>query len=207
MTTQKCRKPLGALAAALLFAAGTTHAADAVTYWAQSKGSKATVSGDSTMHAWKVEATLIGGTIKIPADFPLDGKSAEIKTLPEVNVRIPVRNMKSGKEKMDNVTMQAMNQPKHKYITYKLTKMTAKAGKPMEYDTQGDITINGVTKNVAMPVKMEPLEAGKQLKVTGEVSMKMSDFKVVAPKLTVLGVGLVVDDKIKVSLDWLTSQR
>ena len=207
MTTQKKRQTLGALSAALLLVAGATQAAEPVTYWAQSKGSKITVAGDSTMHAWKIEATLIGGTIKIPADFPLDGKSTEIKTLPEVTARIPVRNMKSGKEKMDNVTMQAMNQAKHKYISYKLTKMTAKPGKPMEYDTQGDLTINGVTKNVAMPVKMEPLQGGKQLKVAGEVSMKMSDFKVVPPKLTILGVGLVVDDKIKVSLDWLTSQR
>ena len=207
MTTQKKRQTLGALSAALLLVAGATQAAEPVTYWAQSKGSKITVAGDSTMHAWKIEATLIGGTIKIPADFPLDGKSTEIKTLPEVTARIPVRNMKSGKEKMDNVTMQAMNQAKHKYISYKLTKMTAKPGKPMEYDTQGDLTINGVTKDVAMPVKMEPLQGGKQLKVAGEVSMKMSDFKVVPPKLTILGVGLVVDDKIKVSLDWLTSQR
>lgn len=207
MTIQKTKQTVGALAAVFMLQAGVAQAADSIVYSAMPKGSKITVSGDSTMHAWKVETTLVGGKMTLSPDFPLDGKSEEIKTVPEVDVRIPVRNLKSGKEKMDNVTMQAMNQDKHKYISYKLKNMSAMAGKPMMYNTSGDLTINGVTKSIYMPIKMEPLNGGANVKITGEVSLKMSDFKVVPPKLAILGVGLVVKDDVKLDLLWMTRKR
>ncbi len=198
---------LGGLCAALLLTTGAVQAAETVTYWAQIKGSKITVAGDSSLHAWTVEANLIGGTMKLSSDFPLDGKSSEVKVVPEVNVRIPVRNMKSGKEGMDNVMMQAMNQGQHKYITYKLTKLTPKAGKPMEYDSTGDLTVNGVTKSVSMPVKLEPLDGGKSVKVSGEIAMKMTDFKITPPRPKIALGLLTVDDNIKLTFEWMTTQK
>jgi len=207
MRIQKTKQTLGALAAVFLAHVGVARAADAIVYGAMPKGSKITVAGDSTMHAWKIETTLVGGKMTLSPDFPLDGKSTEIKTVPEVDVRIPVRNLKSGKEKMDNVTMQAMNQDKHKYITYKLKNISAMAGKPMMYNTSGDLTVNGITKSIYMPVKIEPLNGGANVKVTGEANLKMSDFKVVPPKLAILGVGLVVKDDVKLDLLWMTKKR
>lgn len=206
MMIQKTRKTIGGICAAALLLASSAHAAELNTYWAERKGSKVTVAGDSTVHAWTVEADLIGGTMKLDSSFPLDGKTADVKVTPVVNVTIPVRNLKSGKEKMDNVMLQAMKQddPKNKFIKYTLTKMTPIKGKPMEYDTTGTLTVSGVTKPVSMPVKLEPLEGGKKVKVTGSVGMKMTDFKITPPVL--LGL-LTVEDDIKISFEWMTAKK
>ena len=55
-----------------------------------------------------------------------------------------------------------------------------------------------------MPVKLEPLEGGKKVKVTGSVGMKMTDFKITPPVL--LGL-LTVEDDIKVSFEWMTAKK
>ena len=205
MKNQTIRKKIGGFCAILLLASALC-AAEPTTYWAESKGSKVTVAGDSTIHEWTVEANLIGGTMKLDSSFPLDGKTSDVKVVPTVNVIIPVRSLKSDKEKMDNVMMQAMKQEdsKNKYIKYVLTTMTPKAGKPMEYDTTGKLTVSGVTKTISMPVKLQPMEGGKKVKVTGSVSMKMTDFKITPPVL--LGLLSVADD-IKVSFEWMTAQK
>ena len=144
MMIQKTRKTIGGICAAALLLASSAHAAELDTYWAERKGSKVTVAGDSTVHAWTVEADLIGGTMKLDSSFPLDGKTADVKVTPVVNVTIPVRNLKSGKEKMDNVMLQAMKQddPKNKFIKYDPDQNDAHGkGKPMEYDTTGTLTV------------------------------------------------------------------
>lgn len=203
---QKTRKTIGELCAAALLLANAACAAELTTYWAESKGSKVVVAGDSTVHAWTVEADLIGGTMKLDSSFPLDGKTADAAITPVVKATIPVRNLRSGKEKMDNVMLQAMKQddPKNKYIVYELTKMTPIKDKPMEYDTLGSLTVSGVKKTVSMPVKLEPLEGGAKVKVTGSVGMKMTDFKITPPVL--LGL-LTVEDDITITFEWMTSKK
>ncbi|MFT4587592.1 MAG: polyisoprenoid-binding protein YceI [Candidatus Binatia bacterium] len=208
ITIQKSRNSLGALCAAALMLAGAAHAAESTTYWSERKGSKVTVAGDSSIHAWTVEADLIGGKMQLDASSVIDGKTADVKVTPTVKVTIPLRNLKSGKEGMDNVMMQAMKStdPKNKFIIYELTKMTPRAGKPLEYDTFGQLTICGVKKTVAMPVKLQPLEGGKKVKVTGSIGLKMTDFKITPPKPKIALGLLTVDDDIKVSFEWMTAR-
>ena len=96
-------------------------------------------------------------------------------------------------------------------IQYKLSELTLKevpqaADKPFVFDAQGDLTVAGVTKKIQMPVKMLVVDES-QLKFTGEVDLKMTDFKVEPPAPTLAGGLIKTGDDIKLSFDWLVQKR
>src|SRR5687768_6265919 len=101
-------------AAALLMAA-LLHA-ETVTYRSQFGTSSMKIDGTSTVHDWTVESRVIGGVIELDSNFPLDPSKEPPKALkltPKVEVKIPVRQLKSGKSPMDTVMHNAMNVEKH----------------------------------------------------------------------------------------------
>ena len=126
-----------------------------------------------------------------------------------VESSIPVRSVKSGKKGMDEVMQQAMNAAKHPKIQYHLTEMTLKephaAGTPLQFDTKGELAINGVTNKIALPVTIENVDKTK-LKVIGAIPLKMTDFKVTPPAPSI-GLGLIkTGDEVKISFEWLVAQ-
>ena len=72
-------------------------------------GSSIVLDGDSSVHKWKVESKLVGGT------FEVDAEKLGTKGKLEANAKvfIPVRSLKSGKKRMDEVMHAAMNAAKH----------------------------------------------------------------------------------------------
>lgn len=188
--------------------------ADLVRYQGVPRGSKIKIDGTSTVHNWTVEGKLIGGYMDVEGEFPADLSVAsvpELKSLPVVNVRIPVTSIKSGKRTMDSVMHGAMKKDKHRIISYVLTKMipsTAKrkTGDPLSYDTEGDLTVAGVKKHIAFPVDLVGHGDGG-LRITGKTKVKMTDFgiKPPAPKIA---LGLIkTGDEVELTFEWITKKR
>ena len=48
------------------------------------------------------------------------------------------------------------------------------------FDAKGDLAVAGVTNKISMPVNVTPM-ADKKLKITGTVTVKMTDFKIDPP--------------------------
>ena len=198
-------------AAVIAFAAQTR--AETVTYSAKT-GSLLKISGTSSVHDWEVKTRLIGGKMEWDSSFPLDPSKAELPKLakaPNVSVIIPVRNIESGKQRMNEVMHGALNAQKHKYARYSLKEMNLtetkrKAGDPLVFDTKGALNVNGITAPVSMQISITKTE-GDKLKVSGKTKLKMSQFGVVppAPKIA-LGL-ITTGDDVSVEFSWFVAPK
>lgn len=175
-------------------------------------GSKVAIEGTSTIHDWTVEGGIISGFMELESNFPLDA-AAEVPESAKLNakvlVSIPVRSLKSGKELMDDVMRGAMNEEKFKQIQYKLESISLKprkAGKALEFEANGVLTVSGVSKPNSMLVTIEKV-SDTRLKVTGETPLKMTDFGI-TPPAPKIGLGLIkTGDDVKIRFEWITALR
>jgi polyisoprenoid-binding protein YceI len=184
-------------------------AEDGAVYKSSPLGNKVRINGSSNIHDWVMDGTLIGGSFTLPAGVEIDSTQAAITGLKgdkldaHADVSIPVNSMQSGTDGMDSVMQQAMNAKDHPRIQYHLTELALKgphtAGTPFQFEAKGELSLNGVTNKISMPVTIENAATNK-LKISGSVPLKMTDYKV-PPPVTVR-VFTTVDD-VKISFDWL----
>ncbi len=109
--------------------------------------SKVVVEGTSTLHDWKSETTAIEGKAR------MDLKNDRITGLREVEVRIPVESIQSGKNLMDKKTYAALEAEDHPYITFNQSDVkTITTGKERNYT--GTILLDLYDFNIDPPTKM-----------------------------------------------------
>jgi len=196
-----------AAVAALLLAVVPLRAADTVKYVAQ-PGSEVKVDGTSNIHDWTVKGQIISGSMEVSPDFEKDLKA--VTPPPKVEVSIPVRSLKSGNGKMDEVMQEHMNFKQFKTITYQLTSLTPKGDPktpngPVEYTSKGELTVSGVKKAIEFPVTIERVEGGK-LKIKGSSPVKMTDHSIKPPS-PALAMGLIkTGDDVKVTFEWIVAK-
>jgi polyisoprenoid-binding protein YceI len=195
----------------LLITANATPAED-IRYKAR-PGSKVRIDGSANIHDWSMEGGIVSGTFDLPPGVTLDPAQAAVAGAPDgkvkakANVSIPVSSISSvetGREGMNEVMQDAMNAKEHPNIEFKLSEMTLKqphaAGSPLEFDAKGELTVNGVTKTVSVPAKVEMPDKTK-LKITGgPVPINMTDYKVKPP--VTLGVFITKPD-VKITFTWI----
>jgi polyisoprenoid-binding protein YceI len=191
-----------ALAAALLSTASlvlaeTTH------YVPVPNSSKLRMDGTSTIHDWHADTDVIGGSLDLDANFPEGAGSATIT--PKVEVKIPVRSLKtSGGKRMDAVMQDHMKYPENKMIEYRVLELAPKgSGK---FEAKGALTVAGVTKTNTMAVSIEKVDKTK-LKVVGKIDLKMTDFGI-SPPAPDIGLGLIkTGDDVKLIFEWVTEPK
>ena len=202
-----------ALSAAAIITTGAQIQAETITYSAKT-GSLLKISGTSSVHDWEVKTLLIGGRMEWDSSFPLDPSKAilpKLTTPPKVSVIVPVRNIESGKQRMNEVMHGAMNAQKHKYARYSLKEIKVadkerKAGDPILFDTKGTLNLNGKTAAVSMQVSIAKGE-GDKLKVSGKAKLNMSQFGV-SPPSPKIALGLIkTGDEVTVEFDWFVAKK
>jgi polyisoprenoid-binding protein YceI len=194
---------------AAILAAVALHA-DTIQYTAR-PGSLMKLDGSSNIHNWTVESKVIGGTMELDSNFPLDPSQEppkELKVTPKVNVRLPVRQLKSGKSLMDTVMHNAMKADEFPNIEYKLLEMTpkGKADNGLKFATKGTITCAGVTKTNEFDVVMTK-EEGNKLKVSGNTKVKMTDFGIEPPAPKIALGAIKTYDEVKLTFEWITAKK
>ena len=187
--------------------------AESITYTAKT-GSELKISGTSSVHDWEVKTRLIGGKMIWDSSFPLNPSKAVLPKLtatPKISVIVPVRNIESGKQRMNEVMHGAMNAEKHNYARYSLTEIKLadtkrKVGDPIVFKTKGKLDVNGKSAPVSMQVSIANVEGGK-LKVSGKTKLKMSQFGIVppAPKIA-LGL-ITTGDEVTVEFSWFVAPK
>ena len=194
------------VAAATLFAAGVVSAAEA-RYMPVPNSSKMRMDGTSTIHDWHAETDIIGGFMELDASFA-DGKATPTAIKPKVEVKIPVRSLKSsGGKRMDAVMQEHMKFDQFKMIEYRVLELAPKAGTAGQWDARGTLTVAGVTKTNTMPVTIEKAD-GAKLKVTGTAAIKMTDFGIKPPAPDIAGVSLIrTGDDVKLKFEWVTEPK
>jgi polyisoprenoid-binding protein YceI len=192
----------GALLTVALFILGSSVQAENWVRYDAQPGSKLKIDGTSTIHDWTVEGSIIGGFMEVNSAFEQDAKT--IKVNPRVQASVPVRTIKSGKSRMDQVMHGAMKMKEHPNVEYKLLELTPKDGS--QYVAKGELTVAGVAKTFEMPVTIERM-ADKRLKVTGTTPLKMTDFGI-NPPAPQIALGLIkTGDDVTVSFEWVIAQR
>ena len=217
MTTKVTAFTLKLLAAAAI-ACGAQAADDTLAYRGASKGTKVSIDGTSTIHDWTVEGVVIGGSFEVEKAFETDKSLKSVPSLttkeknPKATIMIPIRSLKSGKQKMDEIMQEAMKAKEHRLIRYVLKEMVLKgevpaSGTPVKFDTKGDLSMSGETKSIDMEVTMERMPDGK-LKFRSEKELKMTDFKIPPPAPSILGMSPIkTGDEVIIKFEWLTGQR
>lgn len=197
---------VAAVAASLLLCAGALSAQELVRYAAQ-PGSKIKIDGTSTVHDWTVEGQIIGGFLELDPSFDFsNAKPGKVNA--KVQATVPARSLRNSKnyKGMDERMHEALKAKEYQKIEYKLTELVlkeAKAGEPLRFDSKGDITVAGVTQTLSMPVTME--KQGDKLKTSGDLTLKMTSFKIDPPAPKV-ALGLIsTGDDVKIHFEWLTA--
>jgi len=200
----------------LLLAGWSVRAAEMTRFSARST-SKMRIDGTANMiHTkWGVESKILGGWIDAGPDFPTqpgqEVKAGKVEAKAESFV--PSRALKSVKEdgshyddKMDDIMYGKLKAQENPRITYRLTELVLKEpakskDAPYVFESKGELQVAGVTNTITMPVNVVPL-GDKKLKVTGAVTVKMSDFKIEPPKVNLVLGSLITGDEVKLSFDW-----
>lgn len=194
------------MVAGALVAAASIVTAETIRYTPVPNSSKLRMDGTSTIHDWHAETDIIGGFMEFDATFA-DGKSAPVAVKPNVEVKIPVRSLKSsGGKRMDAVMQEHMKFAQFKTIDYKVLEITPKAGAAGQYEAKGALTVAGVTKTNVMPVTIERID--KKLKVTGTAAVKMTDHGIKPPAPDIAGISLIrTGDDLKLKFEWVTEPK
>jgi hypothetical protein len=183
-------------------------------------GSKMRLEGTSNVHDWQVESRLIGGFIEAGANFPTEaGQSVtpgkvEAKGEAFIQVRSLASIEKDGRPystSMDDIMHEKLGMAENPKIQYRLTELVLKEmpktnDAPYLFDSKGELAVAGVTNAVSMPVYVTVLP-GHKLKVSGTVTVKMTDFKI-EPPAPKLALGLIkTGDEVKLIFEWLVAER
>lgn len=160
----------------LVMLVATTQIAVAQTFNLNTTASNLKIEGTSNVHDWEIEAKDQQG--KLVAELE-NGKIVKINQLDFV---VKAEGLKSGKSGMDKNTYKALNTDKHKQITYKLNKVNnidCAANGNCKVATSGTLTIAGTTKPI--DITFDAKVNGDRIVLTGNQSIKMTDYKVDPP--------------------------
>ncbi len=195
-------RPLSA--AVFILLVGALQGQSAIRYDSQ-PGGKIRIEGTSTLHDWTVETRAIAGFMELDSAFDADLKT--LTTQPKVEITVPVRQLKStdNKPNMDKVMYAQMGMTNNPVVKYRLLNLAPKAG-AAGFDATGELTISGVTRTNTMPVSFQRVDKTK-IKVNGSTDVKMTDYKISPPVLSILGIGAIkTGDDVKLSFEWMAAQ-
>ena len=185
-------------------------------------GSKVRIEGISTRSDWQVESTLLGGFLEVGPDFPIEPgqpvRPGKVEARAEAFVLIhSLKSVERGghpfSDEMDKIMFEklgAQDDPKAK-ITYHLTELVLREipkskHEPYVFDSVGALAIAAVTNAVTMPLNVLPL-GNKKLKISGFISIKMTDYKIQPPALTLSFGPLKTGDEVKLIFEWVLAER
>ena len=157
-----------------------------------SSESTVTVYGTSSLHDWHIVSEAYNGTLSI--------ENSENFKIDKLQVDILSETLKSGKKSMDKNTYKALNTNQHPKILFSLTQVKetkAIGGGKYLVETLGDLTISGTKKNI--PLQFEVELNGNAIKIKGEKTIRMTDFKVDPP--TALFGTITTGDEITIKFE------
>ena len=204
-----------------LLAVGSLHAAETTTLKAL-PGSKIRIDGTANiLHThWAVQSPLMAGSLEVGPTFPTE--PGQTVTPGKVDAKgecsVPVRSLKSveddGKpysDGMDDVMYGKLKAQVNPKIIYRLTELTLKEGakdkdSPYVFDSKGEVAVAGVTNPVAFAVNVLPV-AGNKIKISGNIALKMTDFKIQPPAPTIALGAIKTGDEVKISFEWILTPK
>lgn len=158
-------------------------------------GSKLTLEGDSSMHAWSCKASALEGT----------GEAASLgavaSSVSSFELDLPVARIECGNDTMDGKLRDALKASRFPRIAFKVSSVAslpAAEGGTQKLKLSGRVEVAGVQKNVTAVVTVTP-GPGNVVRAVASVPLKMTDFGVEPPS-AMLGL-LTTKDRIIVRVE------
>jgi len=124
-------------------------------------------------------------------------------TDPEACIRIDAASLDTGISTRDNIMradhLETAKYPTIDFLLKQLQGVTRHAD-GWEFGAGGALSLHGVTREILLPVRVRPAEGGVRL--TGEIPLRMSDYRIAIPKFLFFRV----EDQVVVRFD-LTALR
>ncbi len=139
------------------------------------KESQVSIRGTSNLHDWQEAAE------EFSIDMKLSTDGASAPAIDMVHFKCKAASIISDNSIMTNKTHNALNVEKHPDIHFSSAKqfpLSVIDGK-FSSSISGELTINGITRQVAIPV--DGFLSDGKLRVKGEKPLKMSDYEIKAP--------------------------
>jgi YceI-like domain len=221
----KTRTLIAGNIALLILATAALHAADQMTTYIARPGSKMRIEGTANIihPTWAIESPFIGGMLEVGPGFPTEPGQAATPGKIEASGKafISVRSLKSVEpdgrpysDRMDEVTYEHLKEADFHQINYKLTELILKEvpktkDAPYVFDSTGDLTIAGTTKTIKMPVNILPVvdPNHNKLEITGNITVKMTDFKVAPVDINLVVGHITTGDDVKLVFKWILWQK
>jgi polyisoprenoid-binding protein YceI len=150
---------------------------NAQTAYKLGKGSTLTLAGTSTLHNWTMTAT----SFTCPAQFAVS-PAGVIGSVNALALSLPVHNLKSEHDGMNDNAYDALKADKYKDISFKLVSGTpmASGGNKYQIAAQGNLTIAGVTKPITVTTT-GVVNSDGSITCTGSVPIKLSEYGIERP--------------------------
>ncbi len=146
-------------------------------YKASSKSATMTLYGTSTLHDWTMTATVFtaNGQFTVTPDNQLTALNA-------LTVTLPVHNLKSEHDGMNDNAYDALKADQNKNITFQLKSatVTSSGGSKYQIAALGSLSIAGVSKAVTLNTSAV-VNADGSISCAGTVPLKLSDFNIERP--------------------------
>ena len=145
----------------------------------ESKDMDMKLSGTSTLHKWSMDAKTFSGD----ADFNFKpGNPEQLISVKSLTFSLAVADLKSSESGLNKNAYKALKTKEYKDIDYKLLSATISPEKDNKFliRAKGELTIAGVTKEVAMDVYCVVNE-DKTIICTGSEKLNMTDYAVKPP--------------------------
>ena len=139
-------------------------------------------NGTSNVHDWSCKITEIQGKGAF-AEALLNSGNSPDNPIKDVKLTIPVKSIKSGKGKMDDVMYDALKAEEHPYIEYELisSEVLSQKGDEFTVQTSGNLTVAGVTRQISLQVEGKKINE-RAVKFIGAKNLKMTQFNIEPPR-------------------------
>lgn len=141
------------------------------------------IAGTSSLHEWE----------ELVTEYGINGVTNG-KTIQNLEMKVTVKSIESGKSIMDDKTHEALKASKHPYINLKSKELRMNNGK---IEGTGTIHLAGVSKEIQL--KADYSLTDNSIIVKGMTALKMTDFGIEPP--TAMFGTLTTGDEVTVIYD------
>jgi hypothetical protein len=159
-------------------------------------GSMLYLEGDSTLHKYQMNAHVLLGSAVLKSLKEDLAKSLKKDGVDSMTLVVPVNNLKSRESGLDNNAYTALQAKDNPSIKFELESETLKDNL---MTAEGNLTIAGATAPVTLSAETEM--KGDQIHLKGVQKLKMSDYKVKPPSISLLVTSITCTDAIEIHYD------
>ena len=164
-------------------------------------GSFLYLEGDSTLHKYQMNANALRGSAIVKSLSGGLEKALKTSQVESMTLIVPVDNLKSREKGLDENAYKALKPKENPEITFSLDSLSlakAKEG-PTVMTAKGNLTIAGTKAPIILTG--DAVFTGNQVRLTGTQKLKMSDFKIVPPSISLVVTSIDCKDEIEIHYD------